>query len=72
MARVAVVNPTAIFRKEAELLELDADLIAISETSAVATVQRSFAAGMRPHGYQMFYNSPVAPHGSAALRAELP
>ena len=66
VARVAVVNPTAIFRKEPEFLELDADLIGISETSAVAKVQRSFSAGMRPHRYQVFYSSPVPPHGQDA------
>ena len=63
VARVAVVNPSAIYRKESYFLELGADLLAISETSAVDSVQRGFAKGMYPHGYQMFYSSPVAPHG---------
>ena len=63
VARVAIVNPTAIHCKEPDFLELGADLIAISETSAVEKVQQGFAKGMRPHGYHLFYSSPVDPHG---------
>ena len=61
--KVMVVNPTAIYRKEAIFHELGADLYGIAETSAVEAVQLNFSAGMRHYGYRTVFGAPVAMHG---------
>ena len=64
--KVAVVNPTAIYRKESLFLELGADVLALAETSAVSKVQHTFAANLRAAGFQTHFGAPVSAHGRDA------
>ena len=64
--RVAVCNPTAVRGKEHDLLQLKADLICLSETSAVSSVQRTVARRMQQHGFRSFFGQPVPPHAGEA------
>ena len=67
---ITVANPTAILSKLHEVLELKSDLILMSETSAVASTQTTFAKQLRPHGYKAHWSAPVEPHHSSPGRPE--
>ena len=60
--KLAVVNPTAIHRKEQDLADLHADVLCISETSALEHIQKAVAKGMSRRGYRTTFGAPVAPH----------
>ena len=62
--KFAVLNPTAIHNKECTLLELDADVMCISETSAVVGVQDKFRSNMFRHRYRSYFGAPVEPNCS--------
>ena len=68
--RCAIINPTAINNKLPEILSLNADLVFVSETSAVACVQKTVAAGLRQHGFRSFFSSPVPPLMHDAVEAQ--
>ena len=61
VVKLAVVNPTAIHRKESELLELQADILCVSETSAVVSVQAKVAATLRQDSIDPFLGIPFRP-----------
>ena len=58
--RVAIVNPTAIHKKEDLLDDLGVHVLGLSETSAVSQVQQQFSKNM---WYKTFCGAPVPPHG---------
>ena len=58
--RLAVVNPTAVYGKIDQMLALEADVIAISETSATSVVQKDCSRKLTKHGYKSFWSRPVA------------
>ena len=60
--RCAVLNPTALRGKVPELLSLDADLLCVSETSAVESVQKELKFAMRVEGYASYFGAPVPFH----------
>ena len=60
--RVAVANPTALHRKEHEVVQIGADLVRLSETSAIERVQSQCARNFRAAGFQAFFGAAVPPH----------
>ena len=70
---VAVVNPTAVQGKVPLMLELRADVLLMSETSAVETVQQRAQREFKSSGYACVWGNPVQAHvspktGQATLR----
>ena len=66
--KVAIVNPTAVHRKEADLSSLQAHVLClISETSAIDAVQAAFARNMASRGYRSYFGAAVAPHSVDAV-----
>ncbi|CAE7407308.1 unnamed protein product [Symbiodinium sp. CCMP2592] len=65
---ISVVNPTSVLHKEQLFCELQADVLALSETSAVQQVQTITGRAMHKHGYRVHWGHPVASHckGTAA------
>ena len=59
--RLAIVNPTAIRNKEAELLSLQANVICAAETTAVLRVQQQFSRQMRRKSFHSVWGAPVSP-----------
>ena len=51
----AVVNPTSILHKVPALMELQADVIALSETSAVHRAQTVTTSAFRKHAYKVHW-----------------
>ena len=66
LAILAVVDPTAIHRKEDDLLALQAHVLCLSETSAMSHVQTSFARNMAQRGHHTYFGMAVAPHSADA------
>ena len=66
LIRLAVCNPTSVRGKEPDLVQLDADVICLSETSAVASVQHTVACHMSRRGFRTFFGQPVPPHAGEA------
>ena len=71
--RLAVANPTSILHKGPECAQLAADLVLLSETSAVVRTQAIMKHQLRSHGLLVVWGDPVAPHettrdGPASLR----
>ena len=66
LIRVATCNPTSVHCKERDLLQLGAEVLCLSETSAVASVQRIVTKTLRAHGYHAFFGQPVPPHAGEA------
>ena len=60
---LAVVNPTAVLNKEALVLK-QADVVMLSETSAVLRAQRICTMQVRSKGAHCVWGPPVAPHAS--------
>ena len=50
-----VTNPTAVHNKVAEVLELQADVVCLAETSAFASVQASVAKALHAQGVRSFF-----------------
>ncbi len=72
---VAVCNPTAILQRKQELLQLDSQIILLSETSATNVVQNEFSMNLRQSHFRIFFGSPVVPKrqtidGRDSLRGE--
>ena len=65
--KVAIVNPTAVHRKEADLSSLQAHVLCLSETSAMDAVQAAFARNMASRGYRSYFGAAVAPHSVDAV-----
>ncbi|CAE7237381.1 unnamed protein product [Symbiodinium sp. CCMP2592] len=65
---ISVVNPTSVLHKANLFCEIQADVLALSETSAVQQVQTITGRAMQQHGYRVHWGHPVASHckGSAA------
>ena len=59
--RAAIINPTAIRKKEQEICSLACQLVCVAETSAVAKVQAQFSAVMRQLSYKIAWGAPVLP-----------
>lgn len=57
--RLAVTNPTAIYRKTPFLQALECDLLALSETSATWEVQKREGIALRQSGYTTVWGEPV-------------
>ena len=59
--RLAVVNPTAVYGKVDQILGLDADIYAISETSATSVVQKDVRRKLDKAGFKSYWSKEVAP-----------
>ena len=59
---VAIVNPTAILNKERPLQLLGADVVALSETSAVHAAQQIMTPKLRTLGFRCHWGAPVPSH----------
>ena len=53
------INPTAVTSKKDVILALDADVIALSETSATPVIQQEFANSIRFSPYRIWWGCPV-------------
>ena len=63
--RLAVVNPTAVNGKIERFLQLKANVLAISETSATTVVQKESTREFSRKEYRSFWSQPAAPKKSA-------
>ena len=61
---MAVINPTAVQGKAATLTSLGADVLFMSETSAVSVVQTKVRQALKARGFYSVWGSPVQPHMS--------
>ena len=71
--RMAVINPTAVHGKEDAIAAMGAQLVFMSETSAVHEVQVRAQKAFKLKGFHSVWSSPVEPHlskrtGEATLR----
>ena len=57
--RLAVVNPTAVLKKVPDLLELGADILCASETSATHITQQTVTKSFSQHKFRSFWSPPV-------------
>ena len=62
--RFAVVNPTTVHGKIDRLLDLGADCLAVSETSATSVVQKECTHKLKGFGFRSFWSKVVAPKKS--------
>lgn len=72
---LAVCNPTAILQRKKELLQLDCQIILLSETSATKVVQSEFSHNIKSSNFRIFFGLPVVPKrqtmdGRDSLRGE--
>ena len=63
---VGVANPTSVLHKEHELAQVGADLLFLSETSAVSRTQRIMKPKLRQAGMSVVWGQPVQCHDSDA------
>ena len=54
-----LINPTAVTNKKELLLSLDADLVALAETSATPIIQQEFSQSIRASEHKMWWGCPV-------------
>ena len=59
--RLAVTNPTSVYRKTPFLCALDCDVFALSETSATWEVQRREGIALKHSGFASVWGTPVPP-----------
>ena len=57
--RVAIINPTAIYNKIDDILEIDAHCYCLAETSATETIQKTVTPIARQKGFRPFWSAPV-------------
>ena len=57
--RLALVNPTTLLHRKADILQLDADVIALAETSATAKVQHETMRSFRENHHSCLFSTPV-------------
>ena len=62
---MTVINPTSVHNKEDLVVQLQAQLVFASETSAVQRVQISTACRLRQSGFSCVWGNPVHAHLSA-------
>lgn len=60
--KIAVVNPTAVLGKIADICTLQAHVVTLSENSATKSVQVESSQTWRNHGFKTIWNTPVAAH----------
>ena len=58
--KLAIVNPTAVLKKVGNLLDLKADLFAVSETSATCITQNQVTKSFSDKGFKSFWSPPVS------------
>ena len=63
--KLTFANPTAVNGKLAAFLDLNTDVLCLSETSATQTVQRQMTAAFRQHQYTSVWSPAVAAHPHA-------
>ena len=56
---VCLINPTSLASKKDLILSLDADVIAMAETSATSFIQHEFAMSLRGSPFSMWWGLPV-------------
>ena len=71
VATVMVVNPTSVLNKGPLFRALGADLLGLSETSAVATTQHRVGAEMSYAGYRCHWGDPVPAHVREGSKQEI-
>ena len=57
--RLAVCNPTALYGKVSECLQLNADIICVSETSSTVIAQKALSSEFANFGYRCFWSKEV-------------
>ena len=60
LIRIAVVNPTAVHQKVGKIMKLNADIIALSETSATHAVQSQVNKDLIGCGFHAFWSATVS------------
>eukprot|EP00439_Symbiodinium_sp_Y106_P047455 s3639_g6.t1 len=60
--QVAVVNPTSVLNKHQQLLATGADILCVSETSAVLKAQHIVSSKLRASKFGVVWSPPVASH----------
>ena len=69
--KFAVVNPTAVNGKIDRLLDLGADCLAVSETSATSIVQKECTHKLKGCGFKSFWSKPVPLRNQQMIIARL-
>ncbi len=57
--RLAICNPTALYGKVSECLQLNADIVCISETSSTIIAQKALTSEFANFGYRCFWSKEV-------------
>ena len=60
LIRIAVVNPTAVHQKVGKIMKLNADIVALSETSATHAVQSQVNKDLVGCGFHAFWSATVS------------
>ena len=68
--RLAVLNPTSLLNKEAQLVALRCHVCLVSETSAVAKAQRIVSGRLRSTGFSWVWGTAVPPHQAETCRSD--
>ena len=58
--KLAIINPTAVLKKVGELMELRADIYAVSETSATCITQTQVSKSFLDKSFRSFWSLPVS------------
>eukprot|EP00435_Cladocopium_sp_Y103_P066489 s149_g28.t1 len=59
--RLAISNPTAVFKKTDEIVRLGADVVLLSETSATSVIQQEVSSTLFRKGFVSFWSKPAPP-----------
>eukprot|EP00435_Cladocopium_sp_Y103_P050765 s2212_g15.t1 len=59
--RLAISNPTAVFKKTDEVVSLDSDVVVFSETSATSVIQTDVSGHLTRKGFRCFWSKPAPP-----------
>eukprot|EP00435_Cladocopium_sp_Y103_P073917 s162_g45.t1 len=59
--RLAISNPTAVYKKTDEVVSLDSDVVVFSETSATSVIQTDVSGHLTRKGFRCFWSKPAPP-----------
>ena len=58
--KIAIANPTAVHQKVGKIMQLEANVVALSETSATHAVQNQVDHDLKGYGFRAFWSSHVS------------
>ena len=58
--KLAVINPTAVYGKQDDILDIGANCYCLAETSATFAIQKQMTLEARKNGFTPFWGPPVS------------